>query len=137
MSEDLLPRLREVHSAMEAHASKGEHYLALEAFVALEPDLEWLAEDPDRVSEVDALRRAAEQSQAVIDFDTLDHQPRGVVVLGDRAAVLLGEGAFVAGDRIGEEVTVRSVTAEEVVFEFRGVAIARRVLLHSPLVGER
>lgn len=132
-----MARLREVHKVMEAHAAQGEHTLALEAVAAIAPDLEWLSEDPERAPLVAALVVATQRSQAVIDFDAMGNQPRGVVILGARAAVLIGSRAFVAGDRIGEEVIVHSVTAHEVVFEFRGQAIARRVQLQSPLAGER
>ena len=132
-----IARLREVALVMKAHAVRDQHPLALEAMAPVAPDLEWLADDPDRAPYVEALRRAAARSQAVIDFDALGYQPRGVVVLGDRAAVLVGDRAVVAGDRIKDEVLVRSVTSDEVVFEFRGVVIVRRVLLHSPETWER
>jgi len=132
-----IARLREVHSVMEEYASEGEHSLALEALAPIEPDLEWLADDPDRAPYVEALRRASESSQAVIDFDALGYRPRGVVVLGDRAVALVGDQSVEVGDRISDEILVRSVTTDEVVFEFRGVAIKRRVLLQPPLTGER
>ena len=73
----------------------------------------------------------------MIDFDAMGCRPRGIVVLGDRAAVLVGARAVVAGDRIKDEILVRSVTSDEVVFEFRGVVIKRRVILHSPETWER
>ena len=132
-----IARLREVSSAMRAHAAMDQHVLALEALAPVAPELDWLAKDRDRAPYVEALRSAAERSQAVIDFDAMGYQPRGVVVLGERAAVLVGDRAVMAGDRIKDEIIVRSVTSDEVVFEFRGVVIKRRVPLHSPATWER
>ena len=132
-----IARLREVSSAMKAHAARDQHALALEALAPIAADLDWLAKDRDRAPYVEALRSAAERSQAVIDFDAMGCRLRGIVVLGDRAAVLVGARAVVAGDRIKDEIFVRSVTSDEVVFEFRGVVIKRRVLLHSPETWER
>ena len=132
-----IARLREVSSAMRAHADLDQHELALEAFAPVAPDLEWLAKDSDRAPYVEALRSAAERSQAVIDFDAMGYSPRGVVILEDSAAVLVGARAVMAGDRIKDELIVRSVTSDEVVFEFRGVLIKRRVPLHSPQTWER
>jgi hypothetical protein len=132
-----IARLREVSSAMRAHAALDQHALALEALAPIAPELEWLAKDKDRAPYVEALRSAAKRSQAVIDFDAMGYRPRGVVVLGDRAAVLVGACAVMAGDRIKDEIIVRSVTSDEVVFEFRGVVIKRRVPFHSPETWER
>ena len=132
-----IARLREISSAMGAHASRGQHALALEALAPIAHELDWLAKDSDRVLYVEALRSAAEHSQAVIDFDAMGLAPRGVVALEDRAAVLVGSRAVVGGDRIMDEILVRSVTSDEVVFEFRGVVIRRRVPLHFPETWER
>jgi hypothetical protein len=51
--------------------------------------------------------------------------------------VLIAGRPIIAGESLSEEVVIRSVTSSEVVFEFRGVAIARRVHNHSPKAGER
>ncbi|MDE0891379.1 MAG: GspMb/PilO family protein [Planctomycetota bacterium] len=132
-----IAHLREVHSAMEAHAERGEHALALQAFSVLEPDLSWLAEDEDREPLVVALRAAAASSGAVVEFDALGFSPDGVAILNGNAAVLIAGRPIIAGESLSEEVVIRSVTSSEVVFEFRGVAIARRVHNHSPKAGER
>ena len=127
--------LREVCSAMEAHARQGEHKLALQAFSVLEPDLHWLAEDEVREPLVSALQAAADKSAAVVEFDSLDLALEGVAILKDRAAVLIAGRPVVAGEELSEGLFVRSVTSNEVVFEYRGVAIARSVFSHSPKAG--
>jgi len=132
-----IAHLREVCSAMDSHALAAEHELALEAFAALEPDLVWIAEDPAREPLVDDLKAAAARSSAVLEFDALGYSPTGIAILDGRAAVLVAGRSVVAGARLDDDVIVRSVTSEEVVFEYRGVTIARRVLLYSPLAGER
>jgi hypothetical protein len=129
--------LREVRSAMETHAKQGDHELALQAFSVLEPDLHWLAEDEVREPLVSALRAAADESTAVVEFDSLELALEGVAILEDRAAVLIAGRPVVAGEELSEELFVRSVTSNEVVFEYRGVAIARSVFSHSPKAGER
>ena len=120
---------------MEAHARQGEHKLALQAFSVLEPDLHWLAEDEVREPLVSALQAAADKSAAVVEFDSLDLALEGVAILKDRAAVLIAGRPVVAGEELSEGLFVRSVTSNEVVFEYRGVAIARSVFSHSPKAG--
>jgi len=132
-----IARLREISAAMRAHAESDQHALALEALAPVAADLDWLADDPDRAPYVEALQSAAFRSQAVLDFDAMGYSPRGVVILGDRAAVLVGGRAVMEGDQIKGEVLVQSVTSGEVVFEFRGVLIKRHVPLHSPGTWER
>ncbi len=132
-----IAHLREVRSAMEAHAEQGEHELALEAFSALEADLHWLAEDEAREPFVRGLRAAAADSSAFVEFDSLGYLPEGVAILEDRAAVLIAGRPVVAGEKLTEELSVLSVSLVEVVFEYRGVAIARSVFNHSPQTGER
>lgn len=130
-----IAHLRELHSAMEAHAEQGEHELALQAFNVLEPDLHWLAEDKAREPLVRALRAAATNSSAVVEFDSLGYSPEGVAILADRAAVLIAGRPVVAGEKLAEDLFVRSVSSIQVVFEYRGVAIERRVFSHSPKAG--
>ena len=132
-----IARLKEVSAAMREHAERGQHDLALEAIAPVEADLEWLAEDVARAPYVASLQSAAAHSRAELEFDAMGYTPRGVVVLGERAAALVGEGAVIEGQKIKDELFVHSVTSQEVVFEFRGVLIKRRVPLQIPGTWER
>ena len=132
-----IARLKEVSAAMREHAERGQHGLALEAIAPVEADLEWLAEDVARAPYVASLQSAAAHSRAELEFDAMGYTPRGVVVLGERAAALVGEGAVMEGQKIKDELFVHSVTSEEVVFEFRGLLIKRRVPLQFPGIWER
>ena len=132
-----IARLKEVSAAMREHAERGQHDLVLEAIAPVEADLEWLAEDVARAPYVASLQSAAAHSRAELEFDAMGYTPRGVVVLGERAAALVGEGAVMEGQKIKDELFVHSVTSQEVVFEFRGVLIKRRVPLQIPGTWER
>jgi Tfp pilus assembly protein PilO len=82
----------------------------------------------------------AEDAQAEADFDGRSFQFGGTVVYKDapdRSVAIINGRPYMPGDRLDDETTVTSISASEVVFEFRGRRVARSVKSAAPAAPEK
>lgn len=119
--------LKEIEQTMLVHEARGEYKLMLEAFGAIENRLAMVEADPLRKPLVDSLRELAYEAQAVQDFEKIQLDFGGcVLIAGGDPVVMINGRSLVEGDVVGDEVVVRSIRPGEVEFVFRGVVFARR-----------
>jgi Tfp pilus assembly protein PilO len=123
-SEDTL---REVLQTMEHHMAAGEYEMMLEAFAVVEDRLELAQTDPLRLPFVERLRRLAEMSRTVSDFEKLEIVVTGTAIMeGAPPAILINGEALGVGDMLDNEIIIRAIAKNEVEFLFRGVILEKR-----------
>jgi hypothetical protein len=112
---------------MVAHRASGEYQLMLEAFGSIDNRLTAIETDPLRRPLIDRLRDLAYEARTVIDFEKVQLDVGGVVLIEGGAPIVMINGRSLSeGDLIGQDLIVRSIRRDEIEFIFRGIVFARR-----------
>jgi Tfp pilus assembly protein PilO len=120
-------QLREMERTMVAHRASGEYQLMLEAFGSIDNRLTAIETDPLRRPLIDRLRDLAYEARTVIDFEKVQLDVGGVVLIEGGAPIVMINGRSLSeGDLIGQDLIVRSIRRDEIEFIFRGIVFARR-----------
>lgn len=119
--------MEELIASMSDHIQIGEYDLALQAFNVMEPALEEI-DDDDLVRQAlsDELRALAVEAKTVRDFENIELEFGGSIIIGDGSPVILINGlSYQIGDSVAPGLEVAAIRKEEVDFYFRGFVLTR------------
>lgn len=121
-------QLKELEGSMVAHRDQGEYKLMLEAFGTFDNRLSTIENDPLRKPLVERLRDLAYEARTVLDFEKVQLEVGGVVLIEGGSPVVMINGRTVAeGDLLQNDLVVLAIRREEIEFIFRGIVFARRL----------
>lgn len=117
----------ELLASMSEHIQLGEYELALQAFNVMEPALDEIdGEDLIRQALAEELRALALEAKTVRDFQNIELEFGGSIIIGDGSPVILINGlSYQIGDSVAPGLEVAAIRKEEVDFYFRGFVLTR------------
>jgi hypothetical protein len=111
---------------MVEHIGLGEYGLALQAFNVMEPALEEVEGDPVREALARELRELAHEAKTIRDFENIELDFGGSIIIGDRPPVILINGlSRQKGDVVAPGLEIAEIRKDEVDFYFRGFVLTR------------
>ena len=118
--------MEQLIGSMSDHISQGEYDLALQAFKVMEPALEEVKGDPVREALEGELRQLALEAKTLRDFENIELDFGGSIIIGGRPPVILINGvSYQEGDVVGPGLEIASIRKGEVDFYFRGFVLTR------------
>ena len=108
------------------HISAGDYGMALDAFKALEDELELVKGPEERARLADWLRLLADDARTLRDFAAIEMVIGGYALHEGYAPVVIVNGKTRSvGDPVGDELIVHDVRPNEIDFVFRGAILTR------------
>ena len=118
--------MEQLIASMDEHISLGEYSLAIQAFNVMEPALDEVRGDPVREALAGELRALAHEAETVRDFENIELDFGGSIIIGDRPPVILiNDMSYQIGDAVAPGLEIADIRADEVDFYFRGFVLTR------------
>ncbi|MFT5289550.1 MAG: Tfp pilus assembly protein PilO [Planctomycetota bacterium] len=124
-----LNELTQTRDVIGRHIARQEYELARDAYAAIEPRLRGvpLGDEPRRVL-VAAMEQASTTIERVLEFEAITIDIGGVAIHeGRRPVALINGQPFAEGELLSGDLVVRSITAAQIEFAYRGLVLAKSV----------
>lgn len=120
-----MAELKVIKDQMINHIDVGEYGLALQVYVPMRSELEFVASDPVRNAVAMVIHDLAVEAETLRDFNKIQLDFSGSFFIGPKAAIVINGRSRTVGDVPQPDLEIADIRKNEVDFYFRGFVLTR------------
>lgn len=117
--------LEVIQEQMINHIDRGEYSLALQVYVPMRSELDFVASDPARSGPAMLIHDLAVEAETLRDFSEIQLNFSGSFFIGKKAAIVINGRPRTVGDALQSGLEIAEIRKNEVDFYFRGFVLTR------------